>query len=132
LATMRAGRPWRAFAIAARAGGVASVCRASLARAFDDFGLSVPKNAWMALIDSSNADAATSAYLSGGRRHVQRVWWDLWSLPTWRERSRLLRQHLLPSAQYMRQVYAPLSAAPLPWLYARRVWHGAQKWLTRP
>jgi hypothetical protein len=122
---------WREFAAAARAGGVAGVCRASLARAFDDFGLSVPRDAWFALVDSTGADAATSAYLAGGRRHVQRVWWDLQSLSTWHERSRLLRQHLFPSAQYMRQVYAPSSGAPLPWLYARRVWHGAQKWLAR-
>ncbi|HKW01228.1 MAG TPA: nucleotidyltransferase family protein [Vicinamibacterales bacterium] len=122
---------WREFAAVARAGGVAGVCRASLARAFDDFGLSIPREAWFALVDSTGADAGTSAYLAGGRRHVQRVWWDLRSLPTWHERSRLLRQHLFPSAQYMRQVYAPSSGAPLPWLYARRVWHGAQKWLTR-
>jgi len=122
---------WRAFAAAARTGGVAGVCRSSLARAFEDFGLTVPRDAWFALVDSSGSDAGTSAYLVGGRRHVQRVWWDLSSLPTWHERSRLLRQHLFPSAQYMRQVYAPSSGAPLPWLYARRVWHGAQKWLAR-
>jgi hypothetical protein len=86
---------------------------------------------WTALDEDGAASAATSAYLASGRRHVQHVWWDLRSLATWGERSRLMRQHLFPSARYMRQVYAPASQAPLPWLYARRVWHGAQKWLAR-
>jgi hypothetical protein len=45
---------------------------------------------------------------------------------------KLARQHVLPPADYMREVYAPASSAPLPWLYARRVWRGARRWLARP
>jgi hypothetical protein len=44
---------------------------------------------------------------------------------------RLVRQHLFPSAHYMRGVYAPASTAPLPVLYARRAWRGARRWLAR-
>jgi hypothetical protein len=122
---------WNAFAALARERGVAGVCRSSLELSVRDFGTIVPAAAWAALGDFAPGDAATAAYLTGGRRHVEHIIWDLRALPTWRARTRLVRQHLFPPAQYMREVYAPASAAPLPWLYARRVWHGAQKWLAR-
>ncbi|MFI5177506.1 MAG: nucleotidyltransferase family protein [Vicinamibacterales bacterium] len=122
---------WDAFAALARARGVAGVCRSSLELAVRDFGTVVPTEIWTRLDDRGTGDAATAAYLSTGRRHVEHVLWDLRALPTWRARTRLVRQHLFPPAQYMREVYAPASAAPLPWLYARRVWLGAQKWLAR-
>jgi len=44
---------------------------------------------------------------------------------------RLATQHVLPPAAYMREIYAPSSTAPLPWLYARRAWGGARRWLSR-
>ena len=44
---------------------------------------------------------------------------------------RLMAQHMFPSADNMRTVYAPASGAPLTWLYARRVVRGALKWLAR-
>jgi hypothetical protein len=121
---------WTAFVRCTRESGVSGVCAWSLRRAVHDFGTSVPGEVWQAL-GGADRDGRTAAYLEPGRRHVQSVWWDLRALHTWHERSRLVRQHLFPSADYMRQVYAPSSIAPLPWLYARRVWHGAQKWLAR-
>ncbi|HUL73820.1 MAG TPA: nucleotidyltransferase family protein [Vicinamibacterales bacterium] len=122
---------WQAFAALARHRGLAGVCRKSLELSVRDFGTLVPDALWRDLVSESSDDAATSAYLTEGRRHIERVWWDLRALPGWRARTRLMRQHLFPPAQYMREVYAPASAAPLPWLYARRVWHGAHKWLAR-
>lgn len=121
---------WTEFERCTREREVAGVCAWSLRRAVRDFDTDVPAGVWQALGDA-DPDSRTAAYLEPGRRHVQSVWWDLRALDTWTERSRLVRQHLFPSADYMRRVYAPSSLAPLPWLYARRVWHGAQKWLAR-
>jgi len=122
---------WRAFAALARARGVAAVCRRGLDLAVRDFGTVVPDAPCVDLVDPALDENATAAYLAGGRRHVEHVLWDLRALPTWRARTRLMRQHLFPPARYMRETYAPDSGAPLPWLYARRVWRGAQKWFAR-
>jgi hypothetical protein len=51
------------------------------------------------------------------------------ALPRWRDRARFLGQHLAPSAEYMRDVYAPGSRAPLPALYAQRAVRGLSRWL---
>lgn len=45
---------------------------------------------------------------------------DLRALPGWRAPTRLLREHLLPSADYMRIKYAGVDH-PLPVLYLRRI-----------
>ena len=125
---------WERFVSAAVTGAVAGICRASLAASVRTFGTTVPDAVWSALEDSAATpdDVDRSVYLDGDLRHIERVWWDMQTLPTWRERVRLLRQHVFPPARYMRQVYAPSSVAPLTWLYARRVWSGAHKWLGRP
>jgi hypothetical protein len=57
---------------------------------------------------------------------------DLRALPDWRTRGRLLREHLLPSSNYMRAKYGVRSNAMLPALYIWRVLHGVPKWLRRP
>jgi hypothetical protein len=57
---------------------------------------------------------------------------DLQALPDWRTRGRLLREHLLPSSNYMRAKYGVRSNAMLPALYIWRVLHGVPKWLRRP
>jgi hypothetical protein len=57
---------------------------------------------------------------------------DLQALPDWRMRGRLLREHLLPSSDYMRAKYGVRSNVMLPALYVWRVLHGMPKWLRRP
>ena len=42
---------------------------------------------------------------------------------------RLAREHLFPSAEYMRTMYAPYSSAPLSFLYTVRLVRGALKWI---
>jgi hypothetical protein len=54
---------------------------------------------------------------------------DLNALPDWRTRSRLIREHLLPSTSYMRAKYGVQSNVLLPALYIWRVLRGAPKWL---
>jgi hypothetical protein len=61
--------------------------------------------------------------------HVLRS--DLEALPDWQTRARLLREHLLPPAEYMRARYGVRSNSVLPVLYLWRVLQGAPKWLRR-
>jgi len=56
---------------------------------------------------------------------------DLQALATWRDRGRLVREHLFPSPGYMRGKYGIESALLLPALYAWRVVAGAPRWLRR-
>ena len=56
---------------------------------------------------------------------------DLRALPTWRSRVRLLREHTLPPAAYMRARYGVRSNAWLPALYLWRVMSGMPKWIAR-
>lgn len=56
---------------------------------------------------------------------------DLDALPDWKTRSRLIREHLLPSASYMRERYGVRSNLMLPAWYIWRVLRGAPKWLRR-
>jgi len=54
---------------------------------------------------------------------------DLDALPTWRARCRLIREHLLPPASYMRARYGVRSNFLLPGLYLWRAVLGTPKWL---
>jgi hypothetical protein len=121
---------WNAFADLAVARGVATVCRVSLDRAADRFGTAVPAGV-LTRLGPSQTDEASVAYLDPDRRHVHLIVTDLRALPSWHKRWHLLREHLFPPAEYMRDVYAPASRAPLALLYARRALRGARKWLIR-
>jgi hypothetical protein len=50
-------------------------------------------------------------------------------LSRWRDRARLLREHLLPPASFMRAKYGAAPAVALPALYAHRVVAGGVAWL---
>jgi hypothetical protein len=56
---------------------------------------------------------------------------NLDALPSWRARGRLIREHLLPSTDYMRARYGVRSSLLLPALYVWRILHGAPQWLRR-
>jgi hypothetical protein len=121
---------WDGFAALAVERQVAGVCRRTLDLARERFGALIPEST-LGRLAAGPADRATAAYLSPGRRQIQDAVADFRALPTWSDRLRLVGQHLFPSAHYMRDVYAPSSAAPLPVLYARRALRGARRWLTR-
>ena len=112
---------------------VATVCLQGLRRAQQTFHTAVPVEVFETLESRAGlADQATAAYLTPSRRRrVQVLTSDLRALSSWTDRLRLVREHLFPSAPYMRNVYAPDSAAPLVLLYARRGLRGARKWLAR-
>jgi hypothetical protein len=122
---------WAAFAALSERGGVTAVCGRSLERAAQQFGTRIPAFLLEPGTPSHRNREATAAYLKPDRRHVQRVVEDMRALRSWSDRLQLAKEHLLPPASYMRDVYAPSSAAPLPLLYVRRMFRGARKWLTR-
>ena len=126
------GREWSAFVELAADRGVAGICRVSLTRAIDRFGTHVPREVLDQLerVAQENGES-TSAYLRG-RSRMATFFDDFRVLGSWSARLRLVREHLFPPPVYMRDVYAPSSAAPLPYLYAQRVARGARKWLSRP
>jgi hypothetical protein len=120
---------WAQFATLASDREVGVICRQGLSLAQERFGTALP--AGVLDVNGHGAAEKSAAYLEP-RRHVTRVYWDLQALPDWMARLRLMRQHLFPSARYMRMVYAPASQAPLPVLYAVRALRGARKWMARP
>lgn len=119
---------WTMFVGLARARQVVRVCRSSLAEAVEGCGARVPETVMTALADATDGREASAAFLNR-RRHAAVVTQDLLTLPTWRSRVRLLRQHAFPSVSYMRDTYAPGSRLPLFMLYAMRALRGARKWL---
>jgi hypothetical protein len=122
---------WREFAALVRARKVAAVCRRSLQRSVDRFGTNVPAWVWTDLPSGDTAKGERTARYLARRTHLGVVLDDLRTLSRWRDRWRLVREHAFPPAAYMRGVYAPSSAAPLPLLYARRLLRGGRKWLKK-
>jgi hypothetical protein len=54
---------------------------------------------------------------------------DLQALPHWRDRARLLREHLFPPPSFMARDAAPPAGPALLWRYARRLVTGGARWI---
>lgn len=121
---------WRAFVDLARDRGVAEICRASLRHAVEAFGTAAPEGIDAALGAPTTRGRLTAGYLVP-QRPIWRLAADLRAVSSWRNRWRLAQEHLFPPADYMRQVYAPASHAPLAWLYVRRAALGARRFFAR-
>jgi hypothetical protein len=67
-------------------------------------------------------------FLNPHRVKVDDLVSDLRALTGWSARLRLIREHLLPPAAYMRKTYGFSSPMLLPFAYARRAVAGAGKW----
>jgi hypothetical protein len=76
-----------------------------------------------------DAAALGSEFLSTNRAKVDDLLSDLKALPGWPSKLRLIREHLLPPAAYMRKTYGFSSPLLLPFVYALRAIAGAGKWL---
>ena len=123
-------REWDGFLTLSAERGVAAVCREGLTQAIRWLHSDVP--AWV-LTDVrlvGRGPERTAEYLRP-RAQARVVLDDLRALTTWSERSRLVREHLFPSRDYMRRVYAPSSRIPLPAVYVLRALRGARRWLRR-
>jgi hypothetical protein len=112
---------------------VLAICRQGLRLAVEQFDTALPAEVMTDSRLSAAADGRepSAAFLSRDRAQLATFVSDLRSLPSWRDRGRLVREHLCPPSSYMRQVYAPSSRAPLPALYVWRAVRGAWRWLAR-
>ena len=91
---------------------------------FYSWGFGIPVWQQSASFDLPKKFAMVSSYWGGSD--------DLQALPNWGARVRLIREHVLPSAAYMRAKYGVRSNAALPALYVWRVLCGLPKWFRRP
>jgi hypothetical protein len=122
---------WERLVTLSEIRGVAAACLRGLEVAAAAFGTVMPGGVHDRLARAADTEGGLPAYAAPGGRHITRVWSDLRAMRSWTSAVRLVRQHLLPPARYMREVYAPRSTAPLPALYMRRAWRGARRWLAR-
>ncbi len=129
LASRLTAAEWQAFVVLALERHVGVVCRHSLRRTVELMHTAVPLAVLMDPRLSGDArEEPTAAYLTP-RTQAEVVAADLRALGSWRDRVRLLREHLFPSSRYMRTMYARESSAPLSVLYAVRIARGAGRWL---
>jgi hypothetical protein len=120
---------WDRFVASAVSSGVTTICRQSLMQARQRLQAVIPESVLQdPRLSTPDRTERTAEYLVQ-RTRAQQVLGELRALPRWRDRLQLVRQHLFPSAAYMREVYAGSSRAPLPYLYATRVMRGARRWL---
>jgi len=118
------------FADAAQRHAVQAICADALSAARRRCGTSLPVRL-EGLIDSAARNEPSRVFLRAGRRQVNTLIWDLRALRSWTDRARLLREHLLPPAAYIRRVYGVSSGWVLPWCYAHRAVTGAARWMKR-
>lgn len=80
-------------------------------------------------IADDGADDPSRAWLDPNRDQLQDAVDDFRALSGWRDRARLVREHLLPPVSFMRAKYGAAPAVVLPALYAHRVMSGGVKWM---
>lgn len=116
---------WTFLLEAAGRGAVQTVCRRGLALAIDRFGSPVPHHMMEALADAH--DEPSSIYVSKDLRLVDGLISDLRAL-SWRNRVRLVAEHLFPPPEYIRSKYGLTSRRSLFLFYARRIVSGVPRW----
>jgi hypothetical protein len=108
--------------------GMARICAHQLLIAVQQFHSPVP-SAVMSVLRAVPPTEPAAVYLRPHRRWHHELVWNLRNLHRWRDRLRLLREVLLPSAEYMLDAYHLGSGGRvlLPALYAHRCAYGAFK-----
>ena len=120
---------WKAFLDLTVDRKVTAVCMRSLQRTDALFPGTTPSWVWDAARVATQADVELSEGYLTERSQAQLMLDDLRALPRWRDRARLIGQHVFPPASFMRRTYAPSSRAPLLVLYGLRFIRGATRWL---
>lgn len=80
-------------------------------------------------IAADGAGDPSRAWLDPNRDQLQDALDDFRELSGWRDRARLLREHLLPPVSFMRARYGAAPVVVLPVLYAHRVVSGGIQWV---
>lgn len=106
-----------------------AVCSSSLQLAQQRFATSLPVDFLQALHghEHLHAEAATAHFLKPKQRRLHSLLGDLRALSGWRNKRRLLKEHLLPPAAYLLDRHATTNRAWLPLLYVQRALQGAWK-----
>jgi hypothetical protein len=117
------------FVALAERSGVRRICLRALLLARTRFATNIPP-AVIAALEAAPPDEPSTVFLNPNIRRIDILRDDLRALPNWRARLMLLKEHVFPSATYMREGYAPGSSAPVLWLYLDRIVTGARKWLS--
>lgn len=122
---------WTRFVGLAIRGRVAAICLDSLTRAETCLSTPVPLAVRAALADAARTREPSARFLQPRSSMAAEVFSDWRALSSVGDRLRFAREQLLPPADYMREVHAPDSRAPLAWLYVRRAlqlrrWSGSR------
>jgi hypothetical protein len=118
-----------AFALLAAGRQMRAVCARSLSLAQDAFGGLDAR--WIeSLGPPATGQEPSAAFVGGGLRQIDILKSDL-AETAWTARLQLLREHLFPSAAYMRQRFPRCPTLLLPLAYAWRIVTGAPRWLRR-
>lgn len=119
---------WSALVTLARDRSVASLCLDALEQAHTRLGTHLPEFVRQALAQAA-PEEPSHRYLEGPVGKIDVLESDLKTLPSWRARLRLLREHAFPPAAFIRQRYGVKSPLLLPALYLHRLIVGAAKWV---
>lgn len=79
-------------------------------------------------MQSTTTRERSEIYVAGKMRKIDVLVSDLKALEGWRPKMKLLREHVLPPASYMREVYGISNSALLPFFYVWRFVRGARGW----
>lgn len=120
---------WQDFLLTAKKKKLQSACLDGLKQSAAYFHTKIPENIWADLNEVNGTEEFTP--------HTANSRWktefsDLRSLPGWPQRLRLIKEHLLPSAEYMLSKDQTRNPLLLPWLYAKRITQGVIKILRQP
>ena len=121
---------WDAIAELARQQGLRAICADGLERVRDCFGTALPAALLERLRQNGAPPEPAAVLLRSGRRQLDDLLTDLRSLPRRRDRLRLLREHVLPPAAYIRQAYGVRHPVLVAIAYASRL-AGGGAWFRR-
>jgi hypothetical protein len=121
---------WAQFSRLAVRKRIASVCQQGLELAASTFRTPLPGSLGEALSRGEAAEPAADFLRASGRK-VDILASDLRTLPGWRPRVRLIREHLFPPVAYMKAAYGRSWPPLVPFLYMYRILRGAPRWFRR-
>jgi len=119
---------WTALTTLAQRQKVAGLCLDALRQAQERLGTTVPGEV-LAELGSAAPSEPSHRYLEGRVHKIDVLESDLRTLPTWRARWTLLREHAFPPAAFVRQRYGVKNPLFLPVVYVYRLVAGAARWV---
>ncbi|MEO2195106.1 MAG: nucleotidyltransferase family protein [bacterium] len=121
------------FLQTARDKSIGAVCEQGLLMARARFDTTLPEGLIQGLrqLVARGAQEPSAVYLRQHLRKVDVLVSDLRALPGWLPRFQLLREHVFPPAEFMRQTYREAPRLLLPALYGWRFIEGAGGWFRK-